>query len=96
MPYQVFQEPYQVFQEYQVSLCLGFGCLSNTTYNFFAAIVNNGIEEKVEPHLHKTQYGFRAGHSTSEALDITRRMQHFYETHGDHFVMLFSDWENIR
>ena len=51
------------------------------------------LAANIEEKIWKTQYGFRAKHSTAEALYITRRIQDFYETHGDKFFMLFLDWE---
>jgi len=67
--------------------------LLQSLYKIYATMIQmrmaNGIEEKIW----KTQYGCRAKHSTEEALFITRRIQDFYETHGDNFFMLFLDWE---
>jgi hypothetical protein len=51
------------------------------------------MSREIEEKIWKTQYGFRAKHSTAEALYITRRIQDFYETHGDKCFMLFLDWE---
>ena len=40
----------------------------------------------------ENQFGFRAKHSTAEALHITRRIQDYYESSGSKFFMLFLDW----
>ena len=49
--------------------------------------------DNIEEQIWKAQFGFRANHSTSEALYINSRIQDFYECSGDEFFMLFSDWE---
>ena len=56
-------------------------------------MIQKRLAAKIEDKIWETQYGFRANHSTAEALFITRRTQDFYETSGDKFFMLFLDWE---
>ena len=67
--------------------------LLQSLYKIFASIIQKRMAAQIEEKIWKTQYGFRAKHSTAEALYITRRIQDFYETHGDKFFMLFLDWE---
>ena len=51
--------------------------------------VEEGICKQIEEKIWDTQFGFRANHSTNEALFLTRRLQDYYETHGDNLFMLF-------
>ena len=54
----------------------------------YASIIQTRLAEHIEKKIWKTQYGFRAKHSTAEALHIVRRIQDFYETHGDIFYAI--------
>ena len=56
-------------------------------------MIQKRLADSIEDKIWKTQFGFRAKHSTDEVLFITRRIQDFYETHGDNLFMLFLDWE---
>ena len=67
--------------------------LLQSLYKIYATMIQIRMATVIEEKIWKTQYGFRAKHSTAEALFITRRIQDFYETHGDKFFMLFLDWE---
>jgi len=67
--------------------------LLQSLYKIYATMIQMRLAANIEEKIWKTQYGFRAKHSTAEALYITRRIQDFYETHGDKFFMLFLDWE---
>jgi len=67
--------------------------LLQSLYKIYATMIQTRMAKEIEEKIWKTQYGFRAKHSTAEALFITRRIQDFYETHGDKFFMLFLDWE---
>ena len=60
--------------------------LLQALYKIYAAIIQKRMAAVIEEQIWKTQYGFRAKHSTAEAPFITRRIQDFYETHGDIFV----------
>ena len=67
--------------------------LLNSMYKIYAAIIKNRLQEGIEQHIHKTQYGFRAKHSTAEALFIARRLQDIGERSGDNIIFTFLDWE---
>ena len=63
--------------------------LLQSLYKIYAATIQKRLAAKVEDKIWETQYGFRANHSTAEALFIIRRIQDFYETSGDKFFTLF-------
>ena len=67
--------------------------LLQALYKIYASIIQTRLADKIEEQIWSTQFGFRAKHSTAEALFITRRIQDFYEASGDKFFMLFLDWE---
>ena len=67
--------------------------LLQSLYNNYATMIQMRLAANIEEKIWKTQYGFRAKRSTAEALYITRRIQDFYETHGEILFMLFLDWE---
>ena len=66
----------------------------DTCYKLYARILQNRIAHKVDAHLRKTQYGFRKGRSTVDALFILRRILEWVQNQKDgEFYMLFSDWK---
>ena len=48
---------------------------------------------KVDKHLQRTQFGFRARKSTAQALYIARRLQDFAEQTGKTVLFTFLDLE---
>lgn len=67
--------------------------LLNAIYKLYAAMLKVRIEEGTERHLQKTQYGFRKGRSTTQALFIARRLQDLAEQDRSNLIMIFLDWE---
>ena len=67
--------------------------LLNSAYKIYTAIIKNRIEEKVEPLLHKTQYGFRKNRGTEDALQCIRRIVEQGEMTGNKTILLLLDWE---
>ena len=47
----------------------------------------------MKKYIHKTQYGFRKAHSTTDAIYIARRIQDFAEEGQDNVLMTLLDWE---
>ena len=61
----------------------------------FAAIVKERIAEVIDPHLHKTQYGFRKDRSTAQAIHIVRRAIDIGERNskqGEFTQLILLDW----
>ena len=48
--------------------------LLNSMCKIFASIILSRIEEKVDKHLQKTQYGFRKRRGTAQAIHCIRRI----------------------
>ena len=67
--------------------------LLQSLYKIYASIIQSRLAEHIEEKIWKTQYGFRAKHSTCEALYICRRIQDFHEQSGEKLFLLFLDWE---
>ena len=51
------------------------------------------LEHGLEPHLHATQYGFRANKSTSHAIYLTRRLLEYGEATHNPLLVVLLDWE---
>ena len=66
--------------------------LLNSTYKIFAAIIKNRIEDKIEPLLQRTQFGFRRSRGTEDALQCIRRIVEQGEMTGNKIILLL-DWE---
>ena len=47
----------------------------------------------IDKHLWSTQYGFRAARSTSQPIQIIRRIMDFHEAAGQHLLVNLLDWE---
>ena len=54
-------------------------------YKIYASIIQQRLSATVEEKVWKTQYGFRAKHSTTEALFVARRVQDFTKRTGRNF-----------
>ncbi len=51
------------------------------------------LANSLEAGLRKTQYGFRANHSTSQPIHILRRLIEIHERQTPHLHMVFLDWK---
>ena len=67
--------------------------LLNTTYKVFAAILKMRLAEGLDQWLQKTQYGFRQGKGTSNAIHLIRRIAEYGEKTNNDLIMLLLDWE---
>ena len=67
--------------------------LLNYTYRILASIIQQRLAEKLDQHIHPTQYGFRAKRSTSQASFLARRIQDISEQSGDKLLLVLLDWE---
>ena len=67
--------------------------LLNTLYKIFASILHHRISSVIDPHLQKTQFGFRKHRSTSDAIHAIRRLMDYSEITGRESIFLFLDWE---
>ena len=70
--------------------------LLNAIYKLTAAMVKHRIEEGADRELQKTQYGFRAGRRTTQAIYCIRRVMDNAERRGRKLGIALLDWENIR
>ena len=62
-------------------------------YKIFAARVQKQLAEKLDKHLQKTQYGFRANRSTADALYLIRRIMEYGEKTTNPLMLVLLDWE---
>ena len=67
--------------------------LLHSIYNILAAILHSMIEEKLDKHLRKTQYGFRKKRSTSTPVACVRRILDKAEATKSAVCLTFLDWE---
>ena len=67
--------------------------LLNTLYKILARVVKIRLAEGMEKELWETQYGFRAGRSTSDAIHIVRRTQDYVRNTGVPGLLCLLDWE---
>ncbi len=65
--------------------------LLNSFYKIIAAVLKTRLEDTLDQHLMCTQYGFRKGTSTTQALYTARRLQDFAERAGLPDNLLFLD-----
>ena len=47
----------------------------------------------IDPHLARTQYGFRSSRSTRRPVFIARRIQGIAEASGGELLLTFLDWK---
>ena len=67
--------------------------LLDTCYKLYARVLQRRIANAVDSSIRKTQYGFRKGRSTTNALFILRRLLEWAQNHTDgQFYMLYLDW----
>ena len=67
--------------------------LLNAIYKLYAAMIRKRLADIIDPHISKTQFGFRAHRSTTHALFVARRLQDIGEQSGANVVLALLDWE---
>ena len=67
--------------------------LLNCFYKIFAAVVQRRLEEKLDKHLQRTQFGFRRRRGTAAAIHCVRRIAEHGEQTTTRTIMLLLDWE---
>ena len=67
--------------------------LLNSFYKLLAAVIKTRLEDGLENTIASTQFGFRKGKSTSQAMYIARRIQEYAERAGLPGTMIFLNWE---
>ena len=66
--------------------------LLNASYKIFASLIQSRLSGSSEPKLRKTQYGFRAGRSTTHPLFILCRAMEWAQMTEKPLQLLFLDW----
>ena len=66
--------------------------LLNGLYKIIASVLQIRISTAIDKYIQETQYGFRKGRSTTQALFIARRSQDLAEQTKDGTAMVFLDW----
>ena len=56
-------------------------------------VLNNRLEEEVDEELQKTQFGFRKGKGTADAIQCIRRIIDKGESTGTKTLLVLLDWE---
>lgn len=67
--------------------------LLNSCYKIVAALVKHRLDAGLDPWLMQTQYGFRKGKSTSQAIFVARRLQDISEKSRLSSTLILLDWE---
>ena len=67
--------------------------LLNSCYKMVAALVKDRFDSGLDVWLINTQYGFRKGKSTSQALFVARRLQDIAEKSRSSSTLILLDWE---
>ena len=67
--------------------------LLNTLFKVMAAIIKNRVEGELEKQIGETQFGFRKGKGTTQAIYVARRLQEFAERVGLRAQFVFLVWE---
>ena len=67
--------------------------LLNTTYKLCAYMLKTRIAESIDSQIWNTQFGFRKGKSTAEALFCVRRLTDVVEQGHESLFLIFLDWE---
>ena len=68
--------------------------LVNTVYKIYASMLHTRLKLAVDDRISPSQYGFRAGRSTSAPLFVIRRLLELRERHGVSFTL--SSWTGLR
>ena len=66
--------------------------LLSTAYKLMARILQQRLEKAIDHRLRDTQFGFRAGRSTSQPVHILRRLLEKAERTDDSLYVLVLDW----
>ncbi len=67
--------------------------LLNSLYKIYMALIQKRIAKFLDHKINTTQFGFRKGRSTSDAIFIIRRLQDLSEKTRKQVFMLLLDWE---
>lgn len=67
--------------------------LLQTFYKILAALIKERIDAGIDSWITKTQYGFRHGRSTAQAIYLARRLLDISEKHGTNLSLILLDWE---
>jgi len=67
--------------------------LLQTFYKILAALIKERIDAGLDAWIYKTQYGFRANKSTTQAIFIARRLQDIAEKTEKNIAIILLDWE---
>ena len=67
--------------------------LLNTIYKIFAAIVHKRLADKLDKFLQRTQFGFRKGLGTADAIQCVRRAAEHGEQTNTKTILVLLDWE---
>ena len=66
--------------------------LLNTIYKIYAAVLKSRLEQGLEKHIRKTQFGFRKDKSTADAIHCIRRIIDYAEQTNNKTILLLLDW----
>ena len=66
--------------------------LLSTAYKLMARILQQRLEKAIDHRLRDTQFGFRAGRSTSQQVHVLRRLLEKAERTDDSLYVLLLDW----
>ena len=67
--------------------------LLNTVIKIYATIIKRKIEAGIDAELQPTQFGFRKGKSTIDAIQCIRRLMDKAERGGKPLGIVMIDWE---
>ena len=67
--------------------------LLQTIYKVVAALIKERVDAGLDGIITKTQYGFRRGRSTSQAIFIARRLLDLAESQKSNMSVILLDWE---
>ena len=67
--------------------------LLSSFYKLYMTMIRERIQEGIEQHVSKTEYGFRPAKSTSHAIYLIKRIQEFAESTGKPLYMTLLDRE---
>ena len=84
-----------IFKKGDTSLCENYRPISllNSLYKIFARIMCVRIQSVIDPHFPPTQFGFRPGRSTADALHCCRRILTQARSTRDPTLCALLDWE---
>ncbi len=69
--------------------------LLNAAYKLYARMLHHRLQQLHSEKVRPTQFGFRKGHSTDDALGLLRRYLELLTStqHSAHVHLIFLDWE---